>query len=57
MSGEKETTCMLKNKIPIYIGYFTAWVTDDGEIGFYPDVYDRDKQLDKLLYGDSVALK
>ncbi|CAC9973868.1 L,D-transpeptidase [Flavobacterium sp. WLB] len=57
MSGEKETTCMLKNKIPIYIGYFTAWVNDDGEIGFYPDVYDRDKRLDKLLYADPVALK
>lgn len=57
MSGEKETTCMLKNKIPIYIGYFTAWVNDDGEIGFYPDVYDRDKSLDKLLYSDSVAQK
>ncbi|MFH6998172.1 murein L,D-transpeptidase [Flavobacterium sp. FlaQc-57] len=57
MSGEKETTCMLKTKIPIYIGYFTAWVNDDGEIGFYPDVYDRDQRLDKLLYSDSVALK
>ncbi|WP_394775972.1 murein L,D-transpeptidase [Flavobacterium sp.] len=57
MSGEKETTCTLKNKIPIYIGYFTAWVSDDGEIGFYPDVYDRDPQLDKLLYSDAVAVK
>ncbi|MFH6992062.1 murein L,D-transpeptidase [Flavobacterium sp. FlaQc-48] len=57
MSGEKETTCMLKNKIPIYIGYFTAWVNDDGEIGFYPDVYDRDPRLDKLLYSDAVASK
>ena len=57
MSGEKETTCKLKTKIPIYIGYFTAWVSDDGEIGFYPDVYDRDPQLDKLLYSDSVAAK
>ncbi|SEN54967.1 Murein L,D-transpeptidase YcbB/YkuD [Flavobacterium sp. CF108] len=57
MSGEKETTCMLKNKIPIYIGYFTAWVSDDGEIGFYPDVYDRDPRLDKMLYSNPVALK
>ncbi|WP_343696435.1 L,D-transpeptidase family protein [Flavobacterium sp.] len=57
MSGEKETVCMLKKKIPIYIGYFTAWVNDDGEIGFYPDVYDRDPRLDKLLYSDAVALK
>jgi murein L,D-transpeptidase YcbB/YkuD len=57
MSGEKETTCKLKNKIPIYIGYFTAWVTDNGEIGFYPDVYDRDVQLYKLLYTDAVVAK
>lgn len=58
MSGEKETPCILKNKIPIYIGYFTAWVNDDGEIGFYPDVYDRDSSLDKLLYSnDSVSMK
>lgn len=54
MSGEKETTCKLKTKIPIYIGYFTAWVSDDGDIGFYPDVYDRDTQLYKLLYADAV---
>lgn len=58
MSGEKETTCMLKNKIPIYICYFTTWVNDEtGEISFFPDVYDRDKQLDKLLYSDDVVMK
>jgi len=57
MSGEKETTCMLKNKIPIYICYFTTWVNDEtGEISFFPDVYDRDKQLDKLLYSDEVVM-
>ncbi|MEN2398157.1 L,D-transpeptidase family protein [Flavobacterium sp. MC2016-06] len=57
MSGEKETTCMLKKKIPIYIGYFTAWVNDEGEISFFPDVYGRDESLDKLLYSDSVTMK
>lgn len=58
MNGEKETTCMLKNKIPIYIGYFTAWVSDEtGEISFFPDVYDRDKNLDKLLYSDNVVME
>ncbi|TDW49909.1 murein L,D-transpeptidase YcbB/YkuD [Flavobacterium sp. 270] len=57
MNGEKETTCMLKKKIPIYIGYFTAWVQDNGEINFFPDVYDRDTSLDKLLYSDSVTMK
>ncbi|MDP5198697.1 murein L,D-transpeptidase [Flavobacterium sp. DG2-3] len=57
MSGEKETTCMLKRKIPVYIGYFTAWVQDNGEINFFPDVYSRDESLDKLLYSDAVTMK
>ncbi|CAD0003486.1 L,D-transpeptidase family protein [Flavobacterium chungangense] len=45
MNGEIETTCILKNKIPIYIGYFTAWVSEDtGEVNFFPDVYEKDKE-------------
>lgn len=54
MSGEKETVCMLKSKIPVYIGYFTAWVNDAGEISFYNDVYDRDSRLSSLLFPDKV---
>ena len=55
MSGEKETVCMLKNKIPVYIGYFTAWVNDAGEISFYKDVYDRDSSLSSLLFPDKTV--
>jgi murein L,D-transpeptidase YcbB/YkuD len=54
MSGEKETVCMLKTKIPVYIGYFTAWVNDAGEISFYKDVYDRDSRLSTLLFPDKT---
>jgi murein L,D-transpeptidase YcbB/YkuD len=57
MSGEKETTCMLKRKIPVYIGYFTCWVQDNGEVNFFPDVYDRDQSLDKLIYNDAVTMR
>ena len=54
MSGENETTCMLKNKIPIYIGYFTSWVNEEtGEVYFYPDVYQKDKETDS---GDTEGL-
>jgi murein L,D-transpeptidase YcbB/YkuD len=28
-----------QNKIPVYIGYFTAWVDADGVVHFYEDVY------------------
>lgn len=50
MHAGKESTYILKEKIPVYIGYFTAWVDDDGEVRFYEDVYERDDRLAKLLY-------
>jgi len=31
--------------IPVYVSYFTAWPETDGTIGFYSDVYDRDRYL------------
>ena len=52
MKGEKETVCILKKKIPIHIGYFTAWVNDSGEINFYNDIYLRDDRLVELLVAD-----
>ena len=54
MSGGKETVCILKNKIPIHIGYFTAWVNDSGEINFYTDIYSRDDRLFELLFSDDL---
>jgi murein L,D-transpeptidase YcbB/YkuD len=49
MHAGKENTYVLKNKIPVYIGYFTAWVDDKGEINFYDDVYQRDERLSNLI--------
>jgi L,D-transpeptidase YcbB len=45
-----ENSYVLKNKIPVYIGYFTAVVKDDGQIYFYKDVYERDERLANLLF-------
>jgi murein L,D-transpeptidase YcbB/YkuD len=50
MHKGKENTYVLKNKIPVYIGYFTAVVKDDGQIYFYKDVYERDQRLANLIY-------
>ncbi len=50
MHSGKETTSSLKSKIPVYIGYFTAWVDDQGQINFYKDVYDRDEIVAALLF-------
>lgn len=49
MNKGKESWYTLKNKIPVYIGYFTAWVDDDGAINFYKDIYERDEQLAAML--------
>ena len=50
MNGGKETPCVLKNKIPIYIGYYTCWVHDDGQINFFKDTYDRDERLLETMH-------
>ncbi len=49
MQKGKESWYTLKNKIPVYIGYFTAWVDDDGTINFYKDIYERDERLAAML--------
>lgn len=50
MNSGKETWYALKNRIPVYIGYFTAWVDNDGTIHFYNDIYKRDETLATLLF-------
>jgi murein L,D-transpeptidase YcbB/YkuD len=50
MNAGEETICSLKNKIPVYIGYFTAWVDEEGRVNFYKDVYERDEKLAELLF-------
>ena len=57
MSGEKETPVLLTKKIPIYIGYFTAWVNDKNEISFFPDVYQRDTRLNNILFPQDTDYK
>ena len=49
MNAGKENWYTLKNKIPVYIGYFTAFVDLKGEINFYEDVYKKDEQLYEIL--------
>ncbi|REH01206.1 L,D-transpeptidase family protein [Flavobacterium aquicola] len=49
MHAGKEKWYTLKKKVPVYIGYFTAWVDRNGNVNFYDDVYQRDESLIKLL--------
>lgn len=49
MNSGTEKWVTLSKKIPVYIGYFTAWVNEAGDINFYDDVYKLDDRLYKLL--------
>lgn len=49
MNKGKESWYTLKEKIPVHIGYFTAWVNEDGTVNFYKDIYNRDITLSNLL--------
>lgn len=49
MQSGVEKWYSLPKKIPVYIGYFTAWVTKEGVIHFYEDVYQRDERLAAML--------
>ncbi|MFB9079673.1 murein L,D-transpeptidase [Flavobacterium procerum] len=54
MDGKIENSFKLTKKVPIYICYFTSMVNENGEIGFFKDVYEKDAELSKEL---SVALE
>lgn len=51
MNAGKEKYVTLKQTVPVYIGYFTAWVNSKGQLNFRDDVYGHDTRLAKLLFG------
>ena len=40
----------IKDPVPVFIIYYTAWVGDDGRLHFRDDVYDHDKDLVKKMF-------
>ncbi|WPO77222.1 L,D-transpeptidase family protein [Flavobacterium sp. KACC 22761] len=49
MAGKTENTFKLTKKVPIFITYFTSLVNENGEIGFFQDVYERDSEMNSPL--------
>lgn len=52
MNKRTETWVTLKEKRPVTIGYFTAWVGTDGRLNFCDDVYRHDEKLAAELFFD-----
>lgn len=49
MNAGKERYVTLKNPLPVFIAYFTAWVDGKGKINFRNDVYGRDNRLAEMM--------
>jgi len=58
MNQTTEKGVKLKNPVPVFIIYYTAWVDHDGELNFRDDVYQHDSELMKKMFTDQrVAAK
>jgi murein L,D-transpeptidase YcbB/YkuD len=45
IAGGRNEQEQVTGDIPVYVAYFTAWPELDGTMGYYSDVYDRDRYL------------
>ncbi|HET6767266.1 MAG TPA: L,D-transpeptidase family protein [Chitinophagaceae bacterium] len=50
MNAGKEQFYNMKDPVPVFIGYFTAWVDRDGNLNFREDVYGHDKKMKERLF-------
>ena len=50
MHSGKEKYVTLKNPVPVFIGYLTAWVDSHGKLNFRKDIYKRDQALGEMLF-------
>jgi len=53
MNSGKEKYVSLKQSIPVFIGYFTAWVDRDGKLNFRDDIYGHDKEMSEHMFASS----
>jgi murein L,D-transpeptidase YcbB/YkuD len=49
MSAGKEQYFTLKETVPVFIAYFTAWVDREGKLNFREDIYKRDSRLARMI--------
>lgn len=50
-SGPSNNEISLDTPLPVHIGYFTAWIDDNGNAEFYEDGYGHDKRVTLALAG------
>ena len=53
MNAGKERYVTLSEELPVFIGYFTAWVDRQGKLNFREDVYGHDKKMAERLFSSA----
>jgi murein L,D-transpeptidase YcbB/YkuD len=58
MNSGTEKFVKLKDPVPVFITYYTAWVDDAGQLNFREDIYDHDEKLaGRMFPGNSLMAK
>ncbi|MEM6665140.1 MAG: L,D-transpeptidase family protein, partial [Pseudomonadota bacterium] len=51
VNSARRTVVNLNSPVPVHLTYFTAWTDPNGTPQFFPDIYDRDPLVDRILNG------
>ncbi len=55
MNKASERSVKLKDPVPVFVIYYTAWVDNDGRLNFRDDVYRHDAELVKKMFVAAAA--
>jgi L,D-transpeptidase YcbB len=50
MNSGNEQFVKLKDPVPVFITYYTAWVDENGQLNFRDDIYGHDKEVGKKMF-------
>ncbi len=55
MNSGEEQFVAVKNPVPVFITYYTAWVDDNGLLNFRTDIYGHDKEIAQKMFETSTT--
>ncbi len=50
MDGGNEKFVKIKDPVPVFITYYTAWVDENNQLNFRDDIYGRDSDIAKKMF-------
>ena len=50
MNSGNEKFVSIKNPVPVFITYYTAWVDENGKLNFRNDIYGHDKEIASKMF-------